>query len=291
MKFQQISTLKEKGHSISVCCSYFNVSESGYYAFRSRTPSKRRLEDETLKVEILSIHKASKKTYGVPRIHNRLQNKGKQLGKTRVSRLMREEGLSAKSKKRFIPKTTVSDPSSNKAPRIYQIETAKVTKTNQVWASDLTYIPTKEGFMYLVVILDLFSRKVIGWDLSSDMLATRTHAAFIRALQHAQPGNRSIIFHSDQGSQYTEGPFRKRLKLMGFQQSMSRRGNCYDNAYVESFFHTLKNEIETPVFRTKKEAKETIFDYIETWYNSERIHSSLGYLSPVEYEQKHKHAA
>lgn len=291
MKYRGIVLLGEEGHSIQLCCELLSVSTSGFYDWKKRLPSKRQLENELLKSKIKDIHKESKGTYGSPRIKAALEKNGDDVGKDRVARLMKEENLEGRRKKAFVPKTTINNPSDAKSDRVFKIEETKVERPNQVWASDLTYIPTQEGFLYLVVVLDLFNRQVKGWDLSDSMEARYTMKAFMNAVRNLPGRAEDIIFHSDQGVQNCETEFRKKLKFLGFEQSMSRKGNCYDNAFVESFFHTLKNELEVKVFRTKDEARKDIFEYIETWYNSKRLHSSLGYMSPIEYEQKFGHVA
>ena len=291
MKYRGIVLLSEEGHSVEICCELMNVSTSGYYDWKKRPPSIRQRANEVLKTKIKEIHKESKGTYGSPRIKASLEKRGHTVGKDRVAKLMREEGVKARQKKAFIPKTTVNNPSDIKAERIFKIEKTEVNRPNQVWASDLTYIPTEEGFVYLVVVMDLFNRQIKGWDLSDSMEAKHTLKAFLNATRTYQGRVREAIFHSDQGVQNCETEFRKRLKLLGFEQSMSRKGNCYDNAFVESFFHTLKNELEVKIFKTKEEAKKEIFEYIETWYNNKRLHSSLGYMTPIEYEQQFGHVA
>lgn len=286
MKYRGIVLLSEEGHAVETCCELLDVSASGFYDWKKRLPSKRQIANEALKKEIKEIHKDSKGTYGSPRIKEALGRRGHSAGKDRVARLMREENIKARQKKAFVPKTTINNPSDTKSERIFKVKETKITRPNQVWASDLTYIPTEEGFVYLVVVLDLFNRQVKGWDLSDSMEAKHTEKAFINAVRSIRGRARDIIFHSDQGVQNCAGELRKKLKLLGFEQSMSRKGNCYDNAYVESFFHSLKNELEVKVFKTKKDAEKGIFEYIETWYNSKRLHSSLGYMTPMEYEQQ-----
>ena len=291
MKYQGIVLLSEKGHSIKLCCDLLDVSASGFYDWKKRPPSKRKIENENLKKEIKEIYKISKKTYGSPRIRASLVRIGKKVGKDRVAKLMKEENLSARSKKRFVPRTTVNNPLDKKSDRVFKIEKNEIIKPNQVWASDLTYIPTKEGFLYLVVVLDLFNRQVKGWDLSDSMEAKQTVKAFTSAVKGFAGKLGKIIFHSDQGIQYCSKILRNRLEILDFTQSMSRKGNCYDNTFVESFFHSLKNELEEKEFKTKDEARKAIFEYIEAWYNNKRLHSSLGYMTPMEYEQQFSYVA
>lgn len=286
MKYGGILLLGIEGHSVEGCCELLDVSSSGFYDWKNRLPSKRQKENDALKKEIIEIHKDSKGTYGSPRIKASLENKGHIVGKDRVAKLMREENISVRKKKAYVPKTTINNPSDIKSARLFKIEETKIIKPNQIWASDLTYIPTEEGFMYLVVVLDLFNREVKGWDISDSMEAKQTVKAFINAVRKLKGRADKIIFHSDQGVQNCAKELRRKLKLLGFLQSMSRKGNCYDNAFVESFFHSLKNELEKKIFKTKEEAKKAIFEYIETWYNNKRLHSSLGYMSPMDYEQQ-----
>ena len=286
MKFRGIVLLSDEGHSVQLCCELLNVSPSGFYDWKSRLPSKRQRENELLKSEIKEIHKESKGTYGSPRIKAALEDKGHHIGKDKVAKLMKEENIRARQKRAFVPKTTVNNPSDKKSDRLFKIEETEVVKPNQVWASDLTYIPTEEGFLYLVVVLDLFNRQVKGWDLSDSMEAKQTVKAFMNAVRNFPGRAKDVIFHSDQGVQNCANDLRNKLELLGFEQSMSRKGNCYDNAFVESFFHSLKNELEEKVFKTQEQAKKAIFEYIETWYNNKRLHSSLGYMSPIEYEKQ-----
>jgi transposase InsO family protein len=286
VKFRGIVLLSDEGHSVQLCCELLNVSPSGFYDWKSRLPSKRQRENELLKSEIKEIHKESKGTYGSPRIKAALEDKGHHIGKDKVAKLMKEENIRARQKRAFVPKTTVNNPSDKKSDRLFKIEETEVVKPNQVWASDLTYIPTEEGFLYLVVVLDLFNRQVKGWDLSDSMEAKQTVKAFMNAVRNFPGRAKDVIFHSDQGVQNCANDLRNKLELLGFEQSMSRKGNCYDNAFVESFFHSLKNELEEKVFKTQEQAKKAIFEYIETWYNNKRLHSSLGYMSPIEYEKQ-----
>lgn len=291
MKYRGIVLLKTEGHSISLCCELLDVSSSGFYDWRKRLPSNRKIKNGEIKAKIINIFGDSRQTYGSPRIKAALERSGDFVGKDRVARLMKEEGLEARRKKAFRPKTTINNPSDKKSERVFKIEETEVTKLNQVWVSDLTYIPTHEGFSYLVTVMDLFNREIIGWDLSDSMEAKHTSMALGRALANSEGKPSELIFHSDQGVQYCSGELRQRLKLMEMIQSMSRKGNCYDNAFAESFFHTLKNELTEKMFTTREEARKAIFEYIECWYNTKRLHSSLGYMSPKEYAEKYSYAA
>jgi len=291
VKYRGIVLLKTEGHSVSLCCELLDVSSSGFYDWRKRLPSNRKIKSGEIKAKILNIFNDSKETYGSPRIKAALERSGDLVGKDRVARLMKEAGLEARRKKVFRPKTTINNPSDIKSERIFKIEETETTKLNQVWVSDLTYIPTLEGFSYLVTVMDLFNREIIGWDLSDSMEAKHTSMALGRALANSEGKPNELIFHSDQGVQYCSGELRQRLKLMEMIQSMSRKGNCYDNAFAESFFHTLKNELTEKMFTTRGEARKAIFEYIECWYNTKRLHSSLGYMSPKEYAAKNSYAA
>jgi putative transposase len=262
VKFSRIEKLAREGHSVTTCCSLFMVSSSGYYDWQNRLPSQRERENEVLKSEIKVIHLKSKKTYGSPRIKASLERQGKKISKDKVAKLMREEGLNARRKRAFIPKTTINNPNEKKAERLFKIENNTTSSPNEVWASDLTYIPTMEGFLYLVVVMDLFNREIKGWDLSDSMEAKQTVNAFTQALKKVQGRPENMIFHSDQGSQYCYEKLRRKFEVLGIKQSMSRKGNCYDNSFVESFFHSLKNELEARVFKTKEDARKAIFEYI-----------------------------
>ncbi len=291
MKYRRITLMVSEGHAVHTCCELLNVSSSGYYDWRDRLPSERSIENTRLKANIKRIHDTSKATYGSPRIRAELKNQGVKTGVNRVARLMREENLSGRKKKAYVPKTTINNPLDTKSERLFKVESTEVTAPNQVWASDLTYIPTDEGHAYLVVVLDLCTRAIKGWDFSDSMEAGQTLRAVTNAYRSSVGPLRGLIFHSDQGSQYCSDIVRERLALLGMEQSMSRRGNCYDNAFVESFFHTLKNELEQKKFKTKEEARKAIFEYIETWYNTNRLHSSLGYRSPAEFGQQFGYVA
>lgn len=291
MKYRGIVLLAKEGHPISVCCELLDVSCSGFYDWRKRPPSNREIKNGELKAKIISIFGDSKETYGSPRIKASLERGGEVIGKDKVASLMREEGLSAKRKKAFRPKTTINNPSDKKSDRVFKIEATEIVKPNQVWVSDLTYIPTTEGFMYLVVVMDLFNREIKGWDLSDSMEAAHTTNAMHRALINTDGRPEELVFHSDQGVQYCTKELRRIFALLGITQSMSRKGNCYDNAFAESFFHTFKNEIDKKISESKEMARKLVFEYIEAWYNTKRLHSSLGYLSPKEYAQQNSYAA
>jgi len=290
VKYKGLVLLKEEGHSIKHCCDLLKVSYSGFYDWIKRKPSKRKNRDGCLKAKILSIFGDSKRTYGSPRIQKTLQREGEKVGKDKVAQLMKEEGLTAKKKKAFRPKTTINNPHTAKSPRIFKVEDNQVTGPNQVWVSDLTYLPTGSGFSYLVTVMDLFNREIKGWDMSDSMEAINTKNALLEAIRRTSGPLSGLIFHSDQGVQYCSSEIRNKLNVLKITQSMSRKGNCYDNAFAESFFGTMKNELEFNYFKNLDEAKKEIFKYIN-WYNRQRMHSSLGYLSPVEYIKENRLAA
>lgn len=269
-------------HTIKKCCELLESSCSGFYHWLNRDPSDRHRKNQELEAKIVNIFEKSKGNYGSPRIYQTLKKSGEKIGKARVEKLMKRKGISARKKKAFHPKTTLNNPSLSKSPRVFKIEEKNVQRENQVWASDLTYLPTRSGFCYLVVVLDLFNREVKGWTLSESMNAEHTKNAFLDAVKSTSGHLKELTFHSDQGVQYCSSQVREKLKILNVRQSMSRKGNCYDNAFAESFFHTLKNELEKTKFENVEEARTMIFEYIN-WYNRERLHSSLGYLSPIEY--------
>jgi len=226
----------------------------------------------------------------LPRIHRSLQNDGEVVGKNKVAELMKEEGLSARKKKAFRPKTTINNPSDKKSERVFKGDIETVTAPNQVWVSDLTYLPTGKGFSYLVTVMDLYNREIKGWDVSDSMEAINTKNAFLKAVGGTSGKLTGLVIHSDQGVQYCSSEVRDKIKLLDVTQSMSRKGNCYDNSFAESFFGTLKNEMRVSHFQDLSEVKREVFRYIN-WYNRERLHSSLGYLSPVEYLNETRLAA
>ena len=268
-------------------CHALVVQRSGYYAWRRRTPSTRAQANEVLLKLIREEHETSRKTYGSPRIKKVLERKGVLCGKNRVARLMRMHGIAAKKRHKWHPTTTQRKPGVVPAPNWLNQEFTAVAP-NRKWVSDFTYIDTAEGWLYLATVLDLFSRKVVGWAMSEWMDTDLVETAWQMALlgRRPEPG---LLHHSDQGSQYTSAAYQKSLTTALVQLSMSRVGNCYDNAVAESFFGTLKTECVTGQFATRALAHTSIFEYIEVWYNRQRLHSTLGYLSPVEFERSNGH--
>jgi putative transposase len=264
-------------------CHVLGVQRSGYYAWRQRAPSSRSQANQALLELIRAEHQASRKTYGSPRIQVALQRKGVTCGRHRVARLMQMDGIVAKSRRKTHPLTTQRQPGTVPAPNVLN-QDFTVPAPNRKWVSDFTYIDTAEGWLYLAAILDLFSRKVVGWAMSESMDTTLVSSAW-RMAQLARRPTPGLLHHSDQGCQYTSDAYLNALNLAKTQLSMSRVGNCYDNAVMESFFGTLKTECVTGPFASRTQARTTIFEYIEVWYNRQRLHSTLGYFSPVDFEQ------
>jgi transposase InsO family protein len=271
--------------SISELCAVFEVSRSGFYAHRHKDQRPRRREDELLKGEIKQAFDEGREAYGSPRVVQVLKARGLPCGKNRARRLMHEQGLVAKRKRRRQPRTTDSSHGLPVPPNLLG-ELPAPTAVNQQWVSDITYIPTKEGWLYLAGTLDRYSRRIVGWQTSAYAEANLVIAAAASAIGKRRPA-RGLIYHSDRGVQYISQACRKLLGDHDMVQSMSRKANCYDNAMMESFWATLKVEcfgFEIPA--TRAQATSMIFDYIEIFYNRQRIHSALGYLSPVQYEMK-----
>jgi putative transposase len=277
--------IKDYAHDFSVehMCLVLGVGRSGYYAWKQRPPSLRTQANQTLLGEIHTEYDDSRETYGSPRIHVALRRKGIACGRHRVARLMRQEGLCARPKHRAHPVTTRRQPGVIPAPNLLN-QNFTATAPNQKWVSDFTYIATGEGWLYLAVVLDLFSRKVIGWAMRDSMDTLLVETALRMALIARKPPA-GLLHHSDQGSQYTSSAYLDCLNTTLARISMSRTGNCYDNAVAESFFSTLKTECVPGPFLTHSQARTTLFEYMEVWYNRQRIHSTLGYHSPVDFEQ------
>jgi len=268
-------------------CRVLGVGCSGYHAWCSRSASQRVQEDEVLLVKIQQEYQISRGTYGSPRIHAALQKQGVKCGRKRVARLMRLHKITGRKRQKRRPITTQRDPSAIPAPNLLNQE-FYASAPDQKWVSDITYIETVEGWLYLASILDLFSRRVVGWAMADHLEASLVEDALKMALQQRQP-EAGLLHHSDQGRQYTSVVYQNRLANAHCQVSMSRTGNCYDNAAIESFFGTLKTECAIQPFATRAQARTAIFEFIEAWYNRQRLHSSLDYLSPMEFEQKSRH--
>jgi len=272
-------------HSILMLCEALQVSPSGFYDWdrRRRNPGPRALEDQVLAEEVVAIHTDSRQTYGSPRIVEALRSRGRRHGRNRVSRIMKSKGLCGRQKGRYRVQTTDSNHDHPIAPNRLA-EAPATSAPNQVWVADITYIPTREGWLFLAGILDFHSRKIVGWAMDDSINSALVLSALDMAVLHRDPPA-GLLFHSDRGVQYAAGNFRKALSNVGLISSMSRRGNCYDNAAMESFWSTLKIElVYRRDFATHRQAKSEIFDYIEVFYNRHRIHTSLDGLSPANFE-------
>lgn len=265
-------------------CRVLEVSRSGYYAWRRRPECDRAVADRRLLKRIRRIYYDSREIYGYPRIHALLAKDGVQVGRKRIARLMRSAGLVAKAKRRFRPKGHRSD---HYLVGHHRPAVETLTDCHQVWVADVTYIKCQQRYVYLSAIMDLYSRQIVGWHLSRKIGAQIVLKALDRAVAQHQP-RQGIYFHSDQGIEYANYALSSRLHNYGFCQSMSRRGNCYDNAHMESFFHSLKTEcLHHRRFDSLDEVQAEVFQYIEAFYNTRRCHSSLNYLSPNEYATAH----
>jgi transposase InsO family protein len=272
-------------HSISRLCANLQVSASGYYDWQRRqtSPGRRARQNQSLAVVIEALHLRSRKTYGSPRIVAQLRQRGLRHGRNRVARLMRDKGLCGRQRGRYRVQTTDSHHDHPIAPNRLALAPAAAAP-NQIWVADITYIQTQEGWLYLAAVLDLYSRRIVGWALSPAIDAALVLRALGMALLHRRPPA-NLLFHSDRGVQYAAGPFRAALSQAGLIPSMSRRANCYDNATMESFWSTLKLElVYRRVFVSHRQAHTEIFDYIEAFYNRQRLHSALNFQSPAQFE-------
>lgn len=270
-------------YSVRRMCDLLGVSASGYYAWSRRLRSQRAQSDEKLLARIRSIHEWSRGTYGAPRIHAELVASGTPISRKRVARLMREAGLQGASRRRWAT-TTVRDKRVRPAPDLVARDFSAEGR-DRLWVADITYIPTWAGFLYLAVVLDAWSRRVVGWSMASHLRTELVLAALDMALEQRRP--EAVIHHSDQGTQYTSIAFGARCREAGVRPSMGSVGDCFDNALCESFFATLECELlERSRFKNREEARRAVFEFVEGWYNRHRRHSSLGYLSPAEFEKK-----
>jgi putative transposase len=270
-------------HAVRTMCRVLGVSPSGYYAWRHRPLAARAIRDVVVSAEIQGAHRASRGTYGVPRIHAELAARGVHVGRKRIARLMRGLRLQGISRRKAVVTTQRSE-TGRPAPDLVDRQFT-VTARDQLWVADITYVPTWAGFLYLAVVLDAWSRRVVGWAMESHLRTGLVLAALNMAVAQRQPTN--VIHHSDQGCQYTSLAFGSRCREAGIRPSMGSVGDAYDNALCESFFATLECELlDQHRFGTPAEARLAVFDFIEGWYNPRRRHSSLEYLSPVAYEAR-----
>jgi putative transposase len=278
--------LAEKAvYPVAMLCRVLDVARSGFYAWTRRPESQRAREDRRLRVSIRAAWKASRRTYGSPRLHDDLKADGEKVSRKRVARLMKEDNVVGRQRRRRFVVTTDSKHTLPIAPNVLDRK-FEVAAPNRVWAGDITYLATAEGWLYLAVIIDLFSRRVVGWAIEEHMETSLVTGALEMALRRRHRDGEHLLHHSDRGSQYAAADYRKRLSAHGVECSMSRKGNCWDNAVVESFFGTMKAELDDDVTEgaSRAAARSAVVDYIDNFYNSTRKHSSLGYLSPVNYE-------
>lgn len=269
---------------MSRMCQVLQVSTSGYYEWRKREPSQREQANEHLLKAIRRVHEASRGTYGSPRVQAALKREGVSAGKHRIARLMKAQGIAGKTSQRKGPRTTQREAGAQAAPN-WLAQDFTASRPNEKWLADITYIDTAEGWLYLAAVLDLYARPVVGWSMANHLRAELVTDALQMALGRRLPLE-TLLHHSDQGSQYTSRVVRDLLDKHHIQVSMSGVGNCYDNAPMESFFGTLKSECALAPFATQAEARQALFEYIEVWYNRQRLHSALGYLPPLEFEHR-----
>jgi putative transposase len=271
--------------SVERMCRVLEVSRSGYHRWLHRPESRRRRANRRLLVEIRAIHRGKRRVYGSPRMHRELRKQGIECSRNRVARLMRNYEIRAKQSRRFRPVTTDSRHDLPVAENLLQREFT-ASAPNQAWTTDITYIPTREGWLYLAVVMDLFSRMIVGWAMGSDLSRHLPIRALQMALARRRPP-RGLLHHSDRGSQYASNDYQALLKVNGIVCSMSRKGECYDNAPMESFFHTLKTEqVHHEDYATRAAAQSDVFEYIEVFYNRQRLHSFLDYRTPAEFEDR-----
>jgi putative transposase len=276
---------EKANHKVSTLCRVLKVSRQGFYAWLRREPSARQREDAALNLSIRAAFEDSERRYGSPRVRMALRSRGVRTGRNRVARLMRQQGLVARPRRRRKVVTTNSKHNYGIAPNLVA-RNFRPAGPNQIWATDITYIETTQGWLYLAVVLDLFSRRVVGWSMQPFLDRRLVVAALEMAIKSRRPG-KGLLHHSDRGVQYACDDYRRLLNDAEIVPSMSRKGNCLDNAVVESFFSTLKQElVYRRCFKSHDEARIAIFTFIEAFYNRTRLHSTLGYLSPMQYEQR-----
>jgi transposase InsO family protein len=271
---------------LTLMCEVMNVSRAGYYAWRGRPVGVRRTRRIELTEKIKRVHEQSRKTYGSPRVTVELKDQGIEVCENTVAKYMRESELCVIPRRKFVPRTTNSDHDHPIAPNRLE-QNFDAASPDRKWACDLTYVFTDEGWLYLAVVIDLFSRKVVGWSMNDHLRAEGVAQALSMALTRRRPAGKKLLHHSDRGVQYACQLYRELLETHGITPSMSRCGNCYDNAVTESFFGTLKTElVHRTRYATRAQAKASVFEWIECWYNRQRRHSSLGYLSPEQFEAR-----
>lgn len=277
---------EKANHPVATMCRVLEVSPSGYWAWSKRPPSVRACADVQLTTTIRDIHARSRGTYGVPRVHAELRDTGTRCSRKRVARLMRAAGLEGVHRRRSVH-TTVRDHDAAPAPDLVE-RLFSATCPDVLWVADITYVPTWQGFLYVAVVLDAFSRRVVGWSMAGHLRTELILDALDMAIARRRPGE-GLIHHSDRGTQYTSIAFGRRCREAGIALSMGSTGDCFDNAMAESFFASLETElIDRSSWRTRTDARLAVFDYIEAFYNPHRRHSALGYLSPAEFERRYR---
>jgi transposase InsO family protein len=280
-KYQFVAAHAEE-FPVIVMCRVLGLARSGYYAWKRRAPSAHARRDQLLTEQITTSFETSRRTYGSPRVHADLRAQDVRCGRKRVARLMRQANLVARTRRRRTPQTTDSRHACGIAPNVLNRQFA-VERPNQAWVSDITYLATREGWLYLAIVVDLYARRVVGWSMQPTLERTVVLAALADAIGRRQPPA-GVLHHSDRGSQYASGEYQAMLAKHGIVASMSRTGNCWDNAAMESFFATLKAELPQAEFASHAQARSAVFDYIERFYNRQRRHSTLGYQTPLAYE-------
>jgi len=277
---------QDPSHTTQECCQALEVSRSGFYDHCHKAQGQRRCEDRAIAVEVAEAFHASRKTYGTPRLRIELGAQGRHTSRRRIARLMRQQDFHVLQKRRYLPRTTDSNHGRQPAAHLFK-DSAPPAALNEAWVTDITYIPTKEGWLYLAAEMDRCSRRILGWSTADHLETSLVLQALSKAVTTRSAPLPGLVHHSDQGCQYASGQFTQTLADLDITQSMSRRGNCYDNATAESFWATLKAECFGHLIpNTRAQAKSMIFDYIETFYNPVRRHSSLGYLSPLNFEHQ-----
>lgn len=269
---------------VSIICQVLKVTRSGFYAWLKRKPSKRTVRQEKLLARIRVAHQQNRELYGSPRVHRALLIDGETVSRNTVAKLMRQAKIRAKTRRRFVPRTTDSRHDKPIADNVLGRDFA-ADACDQKWLADITYVPTEQGWLYLAAVLDCFSRKIVGWSMAEHMEVDLVADALKMALAHRQPDGGQLLHHSDRGVQYASDDYMYLLQSHSIAVSMSNRGNCYDNAMMESFWATLKTElIHHQNYATRQRARQSIFEYVEVFYNRKRLHSALGYVSPESFE-------
>ena len=281
-----ITRLRKDRFDMDELCEAMEVSRSGYYAHQQKPQGRRHQEDSVLRPMVAAAFVQSRGTYGTPRLREVIASQtGEPVSRVRIGRLMKELGIAPRQKRAFIPRTTIADPAAAPAPNLL-LERPPTTGLNQVWVTDITYIPTQEGWLYLAAVMDLHSRRILGWAAAPHMRAALVTEALQRA-RFTRSGQRleGVIAHSDRGSQYTSAAWQKSLNLLRMTSSMSRTANCYDKATMESFWASLKTEALHRIPASRSEARLIIHDYIDAFYNTHRLHTSIAFLPPITFER------